>query len=291
MNIKSVGILPLITSLVIAVGLGACSTTELSRVADFPLSDEPLVGKFVWHDLITDDVRAAKGFYASVLGWTYEETTHPNGGDYTLLLADGRYVAGMVELDDPDGVEYSRWLPYLSVADVDQAVAVTRTAGGEAVAGPLDLPNIGRAAAIRDPQGAVLGLLRSKLGDPEDGAEVKSGHVVWNELLSSDVAESLGFYDRLAGLDQRAEQRSGGTYYFLRSQERDRAGVMLRPEANIEPVWLTHFATADVAAAAQRVSAQGGELLLAPSADFRDGRMALAVDPTGAVFVLHQMTQ
>ena len=127
----------------------SCTTPAGNRLADVPLSDDPLFGKFVWHDLITDDVQAATAFYGGLLGWTFEETTHPRGGDYTVVFSGERLVAGIVALDDPADADYSRWLGYLSVQDVDAAVGATRSAGGSAVAGPLDLPNVGRAAAIR----------------------------------------------------------------------------------------------------------------------------------------------
>ena len=32
-------------------------------------------GKFVWHDLTTDDPAASKKFYSALLGWEYSETT------------------------------------------------------------------------------------------------------------------------------------------------------------------------------------------------------------------------
>lgn len=116
--------------------------------------------------LITDDVDQVKHFYGELMGWSFEDTTHPNGGDYTLITSGDRLVGGIVQLEDPAGLEYSRWLGYLSVANVDHAVDSTRSQGGKTVAGPLDLPGIGRAAAIQDPQSAVVGLLRSDHGDP-----------------------------------------------------------------------------------------------------------------------------
>ena len=154
--------------LLMLAGIAACSTSGMIRIADVPLSDEPLTGKFVWHDLITDDVDQVKLFYGELMGWSFEDATHPNGGDYTLITSGDRLVGGIVQLDDPAGAEYSRWLGYLSVADVDRAVELTESQGGKAVVGPLDLPGIGRAAAVQDPQNAVLGLLRSDHGDPDD---------------------------------------------------------------------------------------------------------------------------
>ena len=115
--------------------LSACSTPGGQRLLDMPLSDGPLSGKFVWHDLITDDIDRARQFYGDLMGWSFEDTRHPIGGEYTLILSGDRFVAGMVHLDDPAGVEFSRWLGYMSVADVDEAVRFNRAQGGSVAAG------------------------------------------------------------------------------------------------------------------------------------------------------------
>lgn len=281
----------LMTALLLLFAVSACTTTDSSRMADLPLSDKPLVGKFIWHDLISDDVRRAKQFYGVVMGWSFESTTHPNGGDYTLITVDDRFVGGMVELADPPNADYSRWLPYVSVADVDRAAALSQASGGETVAGPINLANIGRAAAIQDPQGAVIGLLRSNVGDPDDSMEQVPGMVVWNELLASDVAEALAFYQDMAGYQVKTEVRSQGEYFDLQAQGRDRAGVMQRPVDDVEPIWLTHFGVADVVGATGRAEQAGGTVLLAPTTGVRDGRLALIRDPAGAIFALWQLEQ
>lgn len=271
--------------------IAACSTPGANRLADLPLSDEPLTGKFVWHDLITDDVDQVKRFYGGLMGWVFEDTTHPNGGDYTLIFAGERIVGGIVHLDDPAGLEYSRWLGYLSVADVDDAVRLNGTRGGSAVAGPLDLPGVGRAAAVQDPQEAVVGLLRSKHGDPDDSLLPAAGLVVWNELLAADQVAAADFYAALAGFDVREQQRAGGVYRVLMSQGRNRAGVMPRPSDDVEPFWLTHFGVKDVAVATEKATELGAQVLLAPAPGFRNGLQAVIVDPGGAILALRQWTE
>jgi predicted enzyme related to lactoylglutathione lyase len=280
----------LIVPAVMMVALTACTGPVAERMADFELSDEPLAGKYVWHDLITDDPAAVRRFYGELFGWSFEATVHPNGGDYTLIRNGDGYLGGIVELPDPDGADYSRWLGYLSVADVDRAVALTREQGGRAVAGPLDLGEVGRAAAIEDPQGAVVGLLRSRYGDPLDTATSGRGDIVWNELLAADPAAAATFYGELAGLQQVEEQRPGGVYRTLRAQNRDRAGIMRRPSDEVRPVWLTHFAVADIGRAVVRAEQLGGVILVAPDPDVRDGLFAVITDPSGAVLALRQWT-
>jgi len=278
----------LLAAFAVAVIVAACSAAGPAPSSGLSLSDEPLLGKFVWHDLITDDVSAARRFYGELLGWQFEDTTHPRGGDYTLITSDGQYVGGMLRLPDSTTAEYSRWLPYLSVANVDNAVRFTESAGGEAIAGPVDLPDIGRAAAITDPQGAVLGLLRSRVGDPDDSIPLAVGRVVWNELLAADDAGAASFYGPLAGLEVQTIERRGGEYTLLRSQGRERAGIMDRPDPRVTPLWLTHFAVSDVGAATRRAAELGGRVLLAPSPDLREGTLAVVTDPTGALLALQQ---
>lgn len=268
----------------------ACSTTG-GPGADMPLSDRPLIGKFVWHDLITDDVAAVRRFYGGVLGWQFENGIHPLGGDYTLITSGGLYVGGIVRLDDTEQADFSRWVPYLSVEDVDAAVALTVSAGGAAVVEPLDLAAIGRAAAVTDPQGAVLGLLRSRIGDPADGIAGPTSGVVWNELLAADDARAAEFYRALAGFEPVNLARRGGEYTMLRVGDVERAGILQRPDDRVTPQWLTHFAVADVAAAARRAADLGGEVLLPPAPDLREGTLAVVADPTGAVFALRERTQ
>ena len=273
---------------VLVLTLAACSTPGGSRLADLSLSDTPLTGKIIWHDLITDDVDQVKQFYSGVLGWTFEDTTHPNGGSYTLIYSGERYVAGIVQLDDPSNAEYSRWLPYMSVADVDQAAEFTRAEGGSVAVGPLDLNGVGRAAAIQDPQGAVIGLLRSDHGDPDDSMKTGPGLVVWNEMLAADDMDAVRFYTALAGLEAREQKRPNGTYHVLWSQQQKRSGVMQKPADDVEPFWLTHFGVADVNNATRKAAQLGGQVILEPSPEFRNGLQAVVVDPSGAIFALHQ---
>jgi predicted enzyme related to lactoylglutathione lyase len=277
-----------VSATAILLGAAACGTTG-DGGADVALSERPLVGKFVWHDLITDDVGAVRRFYGGLLGWKFQRTAHPVAEDYTLIVSGGQYVGGIVYLADRATEDYSRWLPYLSVADVDAAVGLTVAAGGAAVVEPLELGPVGRAAAITDPQGAVLGLLRSRVGDPDDSAPSPPRGVVWNELLAADDVDAAEFYRALGGFDAVRIDRRDGEYTMLRAQDLDRAGILQRPDDRVTPQWLTHFAVADVDSAVRRTAELGGEVLLPPAPGLREGTLAVVADPMGAVFVLQEV--
>jgi hypothetical protein len=57
------------------------------------------------------------------------------------------------------------WLPYFVVESVNSAVVRAGERGAAVLTGPVDMPNGGRIAAIRDPQGAVFALWEGPLDD------------------------------------------------------------------------------------------------------------------------------
>jgi predicted enzyme related to lactoylglutathione lyase len=273
----------------LCVLLASCAVPSRIDTGSMSFSDTPLVGKVVWNDLVTDDLAAARRFYEGLFGWTFEETTGPAGSEYVIARSGSMLVAGLVPVaPSAAGTELSRWLPYVSVPDVDAAVARATAAGGRVAVGPLDV-GMGRVAAIVDPQGAVIGLARSRIGDPDDATTAPAlGRKVWTELLSNDPAASAGFYDAVVGYQPRTITRRGGEYTMLSSGGIDRAGILRNPTGDWSPVWLTSFGVADAAAAASKAASLGGTVLLAPLADLREGTMAVVSDPSGAILVLQE---
>jgi predicted enzyme related to lactoylglutathione lyase len=205
-------------------------------------------------------------------------------------MSDDRYVAGMVVEQRPkDGRDISRWLGYLSVPDVGLAVKQNGMAGGSTVVERLDISDFVRVAAIIDPQGAVLGLAQSHIGEPDDSHAGKPDSVVWDELLASDPGAATRFYKALAGYEVDVQQRNHGEYILLMADGVKRAGIMENPMDGVEPLWLTYFGVQDVKATTAKVDGLGGRVLLAPAADIRDGKLALVVDPSGALLALQQL--
>jgi predicted enzyme related to lactoylglutathione lyase len=262
------------------VALAACAGGQKAESVG-PLSPQPLVGKFVWHDLVTDDAAAVKPFYEKLLGWKFAETERL-GQPYSIIEADGRAIGGIVA---GKGAA-PQWLGYLSVPDVDRAIGQVRDGGGDVLRGPLDV-GAGRAAVVTDPEGAVLGLVRATKGDPADEGVPPTGRFLWMEELSKDPAAMTSFYARLVGYD--VQERSGGTGdYFVLVQQHPRAGVLRSPAPEIHPAWLTYVRVEDAAALSKRAEELGGRVVMAPRPDVRGGTLALVADPGGAVFALQQ---
>jgi uncharacterized protein len=276
-------------ALLTAVLLGSCVTNRPPDLGEMSFTDEPLLGKAVWHDLITEDLDAARRFYGGLFGWSLESSTAAGGHEYVLARNGDTYVAGLIEAAArEDGKKVSRWLPYISVSDVDSAVERALTSGGETVVSPRNV-GFGRVAAITDEEGAVVGLARSSIGDPDDATTAgRIGSVVWNELLAANSTEAARFYERVFGYQARGIERRGGEYILLHASGDERAGVLRKPVPEWESQWLTYFGVADPAAAARRAEALGGRIVIPPSPELREGSVAVVTDPTGAVLVLQQ---
>ena len=269
----------------VATSLAACSSSGRPDLSEMSFSEDPLVGKIIWYDLITEDAAASQRFYNAVFGWTFEEINGPAGKLYILARTGGKYVAGMVPVTSDTGANVSRWLPYVSVEDVDTAIIRTKAWGGSVAAEARDL-DIGRVGAIIDPQGAVIGLARSDIGDPDDNTTAAAnGRPIWTELLADDAAKAAAFYESVVGFDVNRIERRGGEYTMLSNGGVYRAGILQNP-TDWKPAWLTHFAVADPAAAAGRVEALGGRVLLAPTPEVREGTVAIVADPSGAILAL-----
>jgi len=275
-----------------ALGLAmACGRALAAKVdtSAMSFSPTPLVGKVIWNDLITDDLDAARDFYGALFGWTFEHSSG-KGGRYVLARSGKVYVAGIVEVREKGATKLSRWLPYVSVADLDGSLAKASSAGAR-IAVPARNVHFGRVAAIIDPEGAVIGLARSSIGDPDDKTTAPGvGRVVWTELLANDPVTAARFYGDVVGYEASTIARRGGQYTMLAHDGSNRSGLLKNP-TDAAPVWLTYFGVDDTVAAEGRVTALGGAVIARASARLREGTMALVTDPTGALLVLQKVAR
>jgi len=129
-------------------------------------------GALTWEDCLSTDPGAAREFYASVFGYTYEPL--PEGGpDYTMVKVRDRIIGGLSALP---GSMPSHWLAYFGVSDADEAVEAVRRGGGAVVEEPFDTP-YGRMAVCRDPHGAVFSVVAmpAEQDQPAEAAQGAGG--------------------------------------------------------------------------------------------------------------------
>jgi predicted enzyme related to lactoylglutathione lyase len=117
------------------------------------------VGSLCWTELVTKDTKAAEKFYTALFGWTAK--TMPMGTfDYTMFSRGEQNAGGMLEIQKEWGEVPPNWLPYFAVADCDKTVEKAQQLCGEVVRPPTDVPNVGRFAILRDPQGATFAIIK-----------------------------------------------------------------------------------------------------------------------------------
>ena len=265
----------------------ACSSGGTAPAAA-PTATTP--GKFVWHDLTTEDSAACKKFYSSLLGWEYVDTT-VLGRPYTVARM-GKTPVGGIHAPNPDraGKTPAHWLSYMSVADVDAAVAKAKSEGAGVLAGPIDIDTHGRAAVLKDPQGAPFGLVHLSSGDPADPSAPIEGTFFWNEYLTHDLDATVGFYNGLVPFEMTVSKSESGASYALLKHGSAKAGVFRLPDdkKDVPPNWLPYVFVSDPSALAAKVPGLGGKVLLAPNPNLRKGTLAVVADPTGAVVALQK---
>lgn len=116
-------------------------------------------GSASWSELHSRDIDGAKPFYKRLFGWETRDAEMGGGMTYTEFKADDTSVAGGTPLGPGEDNGPSYWLVYFGVEDVDQSTARATELGGTTLVPAMDFPG-GRFSVVRDPQGAVFGLLR-----------------------------------------------------------------------------------------------------------------------------------
>jgi uncharacterized protein len=239
-----------------------------------------LPGKFIWADLVTDDVAAERAFYGRMFGWTFRQV-----GTYTIAQNDERPLAGMIQQARPkDRPAQPRWFAYLSVASVAKAQRAVTKAGGKVLAPPQNLPARGEQALFTDAEGAIFGIIKSSSGDPQDFLP-DPGDWIWIQLLSRDAKKASEFYRAVGGYDVQ-ENTAGNRLndYVLASEGFARATVRAIPHANsrVQPSWLPYVRVKSVSESVAQAKQLGGKALVEPKPELFNGHVAVIADPTGA---------
>jgi predicted enzyme related to lactoylglutathione lyase len=283
--------------LILILGLAALPL----RAEDLPALNTPptpdsFPGKFVWANLFTADPSAAEAFYTGLFGWsaaTVERTTASGTHPYIVLSVEGRPIAGIARRPPLLADEvHGRWVGYVSVPDVAQALSAGTAAGGRVLFPAVDLPQRGTQAVLADPEGALIGLLHSSSGDPGE-FEPDPGDWTWAELFSRSPENAASFYRAVAGYAVQPDNRNGlPNAYVLVSGGYSRASVAPVPDRpRARPVWLLFVRVADVRAAAAKAVALGGKVLVPPGDAETEYWRAIVADPAGAPIGLVQLEE
>ena len=185
---------------------------------------------FVWYDLATTDVEAAKAFYNKVVGWSFSAQSL----DYQMALVDGLGVGGIMEMPAHLKGMPPFWSGYVFTPDVDAACKLVKELGGTVHREPWDIPGTIRMAVIADPGGAVLHTMQPLSKEertwPAEGAP---GTVGWHELHAANLDEAWDFYSGMFGWTKGYAHDMGeklGVYQLFQISGKDIGGMMRKME-------------------------------------------------------------
>jgi uncharacterized protein len=250
-------------------------------------------GSFVWYELMSSDVGAAKAFYGKVVGWATQDMPMP-GMTYTLLLADTMQVGGMMSLPKDAAAAGMRpfWGGYIEVSDCDAAASKVPRLGGKIHAPPTDIPNVGRFAVAADPQGAAFNLFKP-LQSGQRSVSNSPGQVGWHELHAQDGSKAFDFYSEMFGWRKGESHDMGpmGIYQIFTINDIPSGGMFNSPAAATARFWLMYFSVPGIDAASKRLSDAGGKITNGPMQVPGGLWIVQAADAQGASFGLMSQTK
>jgi predicted enzyme related to lactoylglutathione lyase len=249
------------------------------------MADKSIRGRFVWHELMTPDARAAHGFYTRVLGWK----TQPWEQDpsYTMFAAASGPLGGTWPLETGQ----PRWIAYIGTDDIEATVREAEELGGRVTKEITSMPNGGQYALLEDPQGAPFGVYASTSSHGPQQAP-KKGEYSWHELATDDYQAAFDFYSSLFGWEEIGRHEMGGpvgTYFTFGLDGIATGGIFKRMPEMPSAFWLGYVRVKDVQKMVKKVKSAGGTVLTEPMEVPGGDWIAQFADPNGAMFAVHTL--
>ena len=110
----------------------------------------------------------------------------------------------------------------------------------------------------------------------------------WVDLGTSDPADARRFYSGLFGWKIIEGPPKAGGYSMCELDGKPVAALGPQMNTDMPPFWTSYISVADADETAAAIQQDGGTLIVEPMDVFDFGRMAVAVDPTGAAFSIWQ---
>lgn len=129
--------------------------------------DVKKIGEIVWVDLTIPNAKEVREFYQSVTGWESDEFKMGDYSDYVVATPESKEtVAGIVHARGENADLPPYWLIYIKVRNLEESLDAARRLGGEVLAGPKNF-GAARFCVLKDPAGAVFGIIEGEAGDGE----------------------------------------------------------------------------------------------------------------------------
>lgn len=115
-----------------------------------------------------------------------------------------------------------------------------------------------------------------------------NGTPCWMDYGAADLEAAKAFYTDLLGWTYTGGEPEFGGYLRALRNGQDAAGLAPQMSPDDPPRWTTYFASDDADAAAGRITAAGGTVVMPPMDVGPFGRMLIALDPQGHPFGVWQ---
>jgi predicted enzyme related to lactoylglutathione lyase len=251
-----------------------------------PLRETAPVGAPCWIDLFTSDPDQSRAFYTELFGWKAEEPNAEFGG-YWNFVKDDILVAGGMRNDGSSGQPDS-WNVYLASANAQATLDAAVAHGSQVIVPAMPVADLGTMGVMTDPGGAAIGLWQP--GTHKGfGIYDEPNTPGWFELHTRDYDASVAFYRDVFTWDAHtAMDTPEFRYTTLGEGDGQLAGIMdgsAYLPAGVPAAWSVYFRVDNTDAALARITELGGTVT-EPAQDTPYGRLAAALDPSGARFKL-----
>ena len=234
--------------------------------------------------LNADDVGRAKAFFDTAFGWTYTPWGPP--GFYQTRTAGPSAMGALQGRRGIGGQVMPEVELTFDVDDLDAMIARIEAAGGAMIMPPFTIEAVGRLAFFRDTEGNIAGIMQYEPGMTPGGERVPGA--AWFSgfgIHADDVGRAKAFYEGVFGWTFTP----WGPPDFYTCEA---VGGLLQARHAIEgralPGIEVTFGVDDIATAAAKVQAAGGEALTAPYHIEGVGHHVFIATSEGGVFALMQ---
>ena len=247
------------------------------------MENKTVVGKFVWHDIMTPNVDVAASFYSKLIGW--DVVPQEFGGEpYMTIMVHKKPIGGFF---NPKNETQPQWTAYITVENVDHIAKMAEKLGGKILQGPAEAENM-RFCTLEDPQGVRFNIVTPGESDSEEISKPGLKEFCWNELSTSDPESAMKFYGELFKWTFEANKMENGTYYLCKVGDQEVAGlVKLSPNIPAPPHWLYYIYIEDLDGITKKAVDLGAEVMMPPTPIPDMGRFSVIKDPVGAVVGLY----
>jgi predicted enzyme related to lactoylglutathione lyase len=182
---------------------------------------------------------------------------------------------------------------YISVPDVDAAVATAQQNGATVTMPATDMPEVGRFAVLTDTVGARFGLVKASNGDDADKPVPTAGDIVWMEHWAKNGKQSTtcaAAIAAVAGYELQTTKMGKADYAIASAGGVPRMGFAKAARAADGGRFVPYAVVADVDATVKAATKAHGKVVTKPTDVPNVGRIAVIADPAGGTIGVMTMS-